>query len=509
MTDNKAKTQLSKAPRKKGGRKKVVPTRQKVPLNRGIYVSISRVKKYIDNLGLNAVAESAITELREGESHYDETKLADGTIKKIFVKSKDTDSMSAETKSTIARASTNEFNIRAKKHKTAERYKSKRDASYASTTFYEEKERDREVKLVEKKARDDADRERRYAERKEKGLEEKKVIRRDKKQSEHQLVIDMIKRTRIHFTKGTALYTTSVVDAMMQELLKAGMSKTIQDDKKIMKVSHLLYPGFESLKYACLYQNLDIIRHTVKSEALKQQAELKKIEDKKQFIKELKAQAKDDGVDYKTLLPEKKRGKKQPVAEDDHDEHDEDSKDFRHYVKQMCSNIINHEVEASRKTPFVDIKVSKEVRVFVSNLIVEFLKRLSVFLQGQITTMRVKTISDKIVKHVVESIFQISNVQFSQFDTLIASKINKYSAFLVQVNKEKKEKARLESELKEQAAQVEQAAKLETTKLEDQVEEPKAHSSTTTDDDEEEDEDDEEPEEKPVAKSKARSSRHQ
>ena len=423
------KTQKGRKPIKRNAKKtmKVVlqPSRCRTALNQGIYISPPRIKNCLDGAGINCQIEDAINELRDAEPH--DVDLIDAKTNKPTGKTITTtlitwDNISDATKAMVKRARTineeikreNAIREQAKADKLAEDIKAGRVDPVKLEA--ERKAAEVEKKTAELEAAKLAQaRAVRDAERRANGH----PVRGPKKVTPYSEEIELLSKIRIRFAKESASRVAASWCLALHELMRFGINNALKQERKIFKVRHIFQDGIESLVYSCLYRNLDSfkIAHAAEAARLAEEAKSK---------------------DEKTKEDEKSK------EDEDSTKKKDDKYNFGHYIKQVCHNIMNEELDSWKPTksgekhPYEDIRVSKEIRDFGSQLTLDFTKRMCPLLRSQTNAVGVKTVGPDICQQVLTIILEHAGVDSDDTNTKINEKIAKYSAWVAKKKEDKK-----------------------------------------------------------------------
>jgi hypothetical protein len=437
------KAQRGRKPAKVRGKKnKTVkaatqPSRCRTPLHKGVYINPPRIKHCLDADGINRAIEDAINELRDAEPH--EVDIVDPKTGKKTGKTQTTqlvafDKISETTRALVKRAKL-QNEEREKENIKREKARAEKLAEDIRAGRVDAKKLEEEhAATVEAEAKLQEERAAKDAARKAMGH----PVRGPKKVTKYSNEIELISKMRIRFAKEGATQVAASICAALHELLEFGMENALKQNRKILKRKHVLQPGFEQLPLACLYRNLDVFKNAQIEEAKRQEAENKK--------HEIRLKKKEDA-------DQKEDPKTEEEDEDDLTEDDDDEeRNFSHYVKQVCHNIMNQKIEKDKKEkhPYEDIRISLEIREFGSQLITDFVKRLCPLLKGQINTMGVKTISQSVIRQTIQFQLEYSGVDPTPVNARIDAKVEEYRAWMKR-KKEEKIKAALEKEAEKDA----------------------------------------------------------
>lgn len=443
------RTKTDKAPRKgtktKGKKTKKVDKvtlpRNRINLNQGIYINPSRCKHWMDAQGLNREIEYAITQLRLAEPHdIEKDGVVVKTTKKVELTALPEDVQRIVEQGRVEWEEREKQRIK-KEHVDAERAKNSSEAA------------DKLKQRAERQQRANDERAQRAKERADKG-EAPQV----KKVTPYSREIELLSKMRIRFSKDSSFRTAATICHAMHELMEYGMEVALRQNRRIVKQNHVLEPGYENLSLSCLYTKLSVFKEALAAE--RQQA-IQAREDKERREREkqaAKAKSKEDDSKEVTDtvvavdVADTKTVKEEPDAKDDEesgdesgDEDDEDEDegvlDFKHYIRQVCFNIIEQRKVSNPE--YDSIRISQQIKDFGSNLVIAFIQDLCPLLQGEIAIMKVRTISPTVVKHVIDFHLMINGVDTKNVDATIADKIVKYNAFAKERKKRNAEKKKL------------------------------------------------------------------
>lgn len=394
------------------------PSRCRTALHQGIYISPPRIKHCLDSNGINRHIEDAINELREAEPH--EIPVVDAKTGKPTGKTQTTvlvhfEKLSDATRALVKRARfcNDEREIENSKR---EKVKNERLAEEIKAGRVDAKKLDEDRKTA------DAATKLQQEERVVKDAARKALghpVRGPKKVTKYSGEVELLSKMRIRFAKEGPTQVAASICAAIHELMEFGMANALKQGRKILKRRHVLQAGYEALPLVCLYRNLDVFKWAVADESARVVEDAKKKEEKK--IK------KKDAVDVPVVV----------VAEDEsEDELEDDERNFGHYVKQVCHNIMNQKLEnfkpadKKEKHPYEDIRVSLEIREFGSDLIIDFIRRLCPLLKGQINSMNVKTISQGVIKQTVNFMLEYAGVDHELVNQQLDAKFEAYRVWM-------------------------------------------------------------------------------
>lgn len=367
---------------------KKIPTRCNTPLDRGIYVHSSRIRRYLDTLGLNASIDDAISELKNAEPHQvkilNDKKEVTGTKITDLVKFSD-----------LSQA-TQQLVIKAREHVTA---RAAEAAAHAAKKGVETEVKPKKIK-----------------------------------NTPYSADVLALSKLRVRFSKDAAVYVSAALCESLHQLFDFGMMNALTSGNKILKVRHCLQSGQNDLTLSCLYRNLSVFKTAQEAEALRLSEEEQKLLAKKQ-----KTRTTIDDIVHPTehAVPTNPS----PVVSDEEEEEDDD--EFSHYVKQVCFDVINQKIASWKplntkdKHPYADIRLSKEVREFGSQLIVGFVERLLPLVKRQLDTLGVKTVGYETTKQLIQFQLDLFDVNTPEIQATLDKKVELWRAWSAKRKEEK------------------------------------------------------------------------
>jgi hypothetical protein len=281
-----------------------------------------------------------------------------------------------------------------------------------------EKEDAKERKREDDKKKRTLEREKRDAERLAAGLpvKPKKLIPK-KGKSEVKFADDVaiLSKNMTRISANVNTYVAAVLDTWAAELVDFSIKNVINEGKTTIRVKHALVDGVRNLTYANFYTTRPTWIDVEKRIAQLDDADKKRHEEHKLAKKE----AESKGATAPAL--------KKKVAKIFGDMADEVS--FNHYVKQIFQNIIN--ARAAKIPEQGKIKISKEMTIFVSELMADFVEHLYRLLHGEITRSGVKTVKVDMVEGAVENLLNFLGMNAEETKKVVNDKIAQYKKFVV------------------------------------------------------------------------------
>ena len=230
----------------------------------------------------------------------------------------------------------------------------------------------------------------------------------------HKMHITALTRERTRFSFNAPVMLSIVCDEMIESLLDHTIDRALAGGKKIIQISHLHEAGVESLPLYSLFSKLP----SFKANAEKLAAELSKSKSAEHDAALLSQAEKDFKKKYAACLPKVQKGPKvaadaskeeKPAeakvadavkeAKDAADDSEDSKAAFKQYVTGICKLLKSSEKYAEKS-----IKFSNEIRSYLSDLVAEFIHRISSLVALTASSMKNKTINDVAVMRTIESI---------------------------------------------------------------------------------------------------------
>jgi histone H3/H4 len=210
-------------------------------------------------------------------------------------------------------------------------------------------------------------------------------------------------RERVRVSTDAPVALAIVCEALTQQLGTHAMESTLKAKKKIVQIDHIHSAGVESLSLYPLVKSLP----SFVANAGRVAAEAKRVE-----LEAAVADAKEKALkEFKKLhkIPNAKKAEKpatqpapaapveEPVAQPHVDDVVTTNTGFQHYVHQVCK-------VCTSKKEYEKIRFSKEFKQYLSDLIVEFINRLSSLVHLTTDSMKIKTVNKSSIMKTIEFI---------------------------------------------------------------------------------------------------------
>lgn len=244
---------------------------------------------------------------------------------------------------------------------------------------------------------------------------------------------DRISKSRIRFNDPAAVALAMAMELGIEELIEHGMKKMLESDKKTIQPDHCVGSGYKKCDWYLLFRNLPHLRAVVERQKRKVLYAEEKDRTNKAKVQKAKTIAKKTKKNYKKpvmdfpIFQEYEVSKGYAVREDVAVKNaegvevlkphykwygidvespekpvDNGNTNFYFYIQQLCKKIINRQSD-SGNIDFLDIKISTNLRKFFSDLIIDFIARISPQIKLLIKAMGVKTVDEEVIKVILKS----------------------------------------------------------------------------------------------------------
>lgn len=233
-----------------------------------------------------------------------------------------------------------------------------------------------------------------------------------------------LSRERIRFSSDAAVQLSIVLDELVQQLTEHTIKCAIENKKKIIQTEHLHKDGIESLPLYPLICSLPSFQKTraalaqsardaavaaaTQAAAEDKASALAKAErewKKKYHVTTPKvvktapaAAAAPAAEDAAAPTPAAEEAAVVPVPKEKKVKAAEDKTSFRFYVGQVCKEMVKRHPEYEK------VRISTEIRDYLSNLLVELIQRLAPLVYLTAQNMKIKTINESAVFSTLETI---------------------------------------------------------------------------------------------------------
>jgi histone H3/H4 len=240
----------------------------------------------------------------------------------------------------------------------------------------------------------------------------RKTLEELKKSPEHKEAkakIAALSQEKTRFSNAASIALSIVCDELVSTLVRHIMKSAIESEKKIIHVDHLhnsgvdklyVYPLVKSLpsfiEKAALYTRLEK-NQEIDRKVLVSINKLKK-EYKKKYGKNVTIKK----SEHAQVIAQPEATPSHIVADVREDEEVEDHKtSFKFYVHLICKKLI----EENKDIPeYKSLRISTEIKEYLSDLLVEFIQRISPLVRLTTDSMKNKTVNDVAILRVVEAI---------------------------------------------------------------------------------------------------------
>lgn len=216
---------------------------------------------------------------------------------------------------------------------------------------------------------------------------------------------------KTRFSNEAPVSLSIVCEEMTSVILHHGMDQMLKNKKKIIQVGHLHEAGVDSLPLSALFTSLPSFqKNAEKLEKSSLDAAAKEHDEelvsrverefKKKFAVKSKAK-KSELADSILAAPlestvakteDSAQGTTEPEEDDSHDA----KTSFKHYIQQIFKSL------QETKPEYKDLRISNNVKEYLSDLVVELIQRLSGLLVLVASSMKNKTINENTVMRTIE-----------------------------------------------------------------------------------------------------------
>lgn len=286
------------------------------------------------------------------------------------------------------------------------------------------------------------------------------------KLSDYEMKVNALAKERLRFADKSSVALGAVADKIVKDLVGQAMSTALKNKRKIIQVEHIHSDGVEKLPTYPLFSTLPTFKNmadklakeedeaslnkrieVASAKAVKEAekrfkamlpkapkkkdaaegadkpAEQPKTETKAAEPKEQSSNSKDNHLNLKTEKPaeqpktetkatEPKTEKPTDKAAEDDDDDDSDEKktSFKCYISDICKDLAKGEYDV--------IRVSTEIKAYLSDLVVEFIHRISQLVLLTAASMKNKTINENAILRTIEALMidghePVETIEFS------------------------------------------------------------------------------------------------
>lgn len=364
-------------------KKASVPGRTKVPTDKGCYIPHARVKNHLDTFGINKVWDDAIRTLRRAEPSV--TTTVDPETKETTV----VDNPAVPLKELGQEL----LDLLEESKRLYDEYHKNKKPSEAN-----------DKKSTKKKKKTSA-----------RGVPKVTLYSKE---------ISWIARRKTRFSKNIAARVSTLLCAMLHELMGFGMTNVLQNKQKTLKKRHIFSKGVEKLSFYKLYRELPVFIRGALAEERRRDAVLKKEEHRNKERQEKRRHAYKDK--FSLAVKDTNESDEVPrvakVAKSSGNAHP-----FSVYILHICQDVIN--IIEKKESKYGSIQISDEVRGFGSQLVLDYIKMICPVISTIVTGKRQKTVSRDMMEQVLDINMMIAGIDVDQVNELLDSKMNMYNQF--------------------------------------------------------------------------------
>ena len=200
--------------------------------------------------------------------------------------------------------------------------------------------------------------------------------------------IGVVSKLRCRFSTDASVMLSSGLDYIVQKLVENAMENASSKGKAIIQVNHIMRDQNSGCcpVYA-LVNSLDV------------------------FQRFMQNTSDDDENDDST-------------DEHDTEEDDKNTSSFEFYVNLICKNIKNNLV--TKNESFNSIRISKNIRKFCSELIIQLIERISPLIKLYSATAKIKTINEDVIRFIFTFLLMDAGCSHTEFCNFMDERLKVY-----------------------------------------------------------------------------------
>jgi hypothetical protein len=209
--------------------------------------------------------------------------------------------------------------------------------------------------------------------------------------------IEFVSKLRCRFSNNASVVLSSGLDYVTQELVQLAMINARKVGKAIITVDHMVGDGFTGLDVYPLVCNLPVVKA---------------------------AMAKNEPA-----------GDANEAVEAEQVE-DHTGSSFEFYVNIICKAVKSRLV--AKNETFTPIRISKPIRKFCSDIVIELINRMSPLVKLYAGTSKLKTVNDAVIQFVFKFLLMDAGIDTTKFDAFVANHLTKFAALKAKADAESK-----------------------------------------------------------------------
>lgn len=178
--------------------------------------------------------------------------------------------------------------------------------------------------------------------------------------------VRLVSKLRYRFSNDASIVLSSALDYIVQDLVRLAMVNARRDNKAIIQVSHITQDGFKS---SCSYpfvNNLKVVEDALAS----------------------------------TVASEEQKEPEKVESDDKQQSDDTSSATFKFYVGLICKEVKAELVKQDEQ--YSPIRISDHIRVFCSDVVVQFIERVTPLIKLYTGATNVRTVNDGAIKFILD-----------------------------------------------------------------------------------------------------------
>lgn len=183
------------------------------------------------------------------------------------------------------------------------------------------------------------------------------------------------------FSRGSYVALAAIIDDVILSILRTAMTVVIGHNKKMLTSAYCVTDDMEANPYFCLFSNI------------------KPFVDARTRLRERAAQNEEEESETQTKGKKGKKAKAEPEPEPEEEEEAPAVRTFTHYVGNIAKSLTGNK---DKKNPFQVVRMSSDVKVFCSDIIVAILANLGTALTHLMGNA--KTINETLIRNAFATI---------------------------------------------------------------------------------------------------------
>lgn len=184
-----------------------------------------------------------------------------------------------------------------------------------------------------------------------------------------------ISKLRFRFTGDSSIYLASGIDYLVKGVIKSCIKNTVKDKKAIIKVKHIFNNEFNNSECITLLSKLSIYK-----------------------------QAEENLTSSDENTVESEPDSESSVV------------DFKHYMNNAFKTV----KDDMKDSKYDKVRISKPFRVFLSDVVVQFIQSISPFINLYLNSTKKKTVNYEVIEYVFKQIYLFNGMDYSKEGNMLS-----------------------------------------------------------------------------------------